>query len=43
MIWVREGTIPSERPPLVGEVIAELRIKYGCYVNFNCESETDLA
>jgi hypothetical protein len=24
MVWVRERTIPSERPPLVGEVIANL-------------------
>jgi hypothetical protein len=24
MVWVREGTIPTERPPLVGEVIANL-------------------
>jgi hypothetical protein len=22
MVWVSEGTIPTERPPLVGEVIA---------------------
>jgi hypothetical protein len=22
MVWVRERTIPTERPPLVGEVIA---------------------
>jgi hypothetical protein len=28
MVWVREGTIPTERPPLVGEVIANfLRIE----------------
>jgi hypothetical protein len=24
MVWVRERTIPTERPPLVGEVIAKL-------------------
>jgi hypothetical protein len=24
MIWVRERTIPTERPPLVGEVISNL-------------------
>jgi hypothetical protein len=24
MVWVREQTIPTERPPLVGEVIANL-------------------
>jgi hypothetical protein len=24
MVWVRERTIPTERPPLVGEVIANL-------------------
>jgi hypothetical protein len=22
MVWIRERTIPTERPPLVGEVIA---------------------
>jgi hypothetical protein len=22
MVWVRERTIPTERPPLIGEVIA---------------------
>jgi hypothetical protein len=28
MVWVRERTIPTERPPLVGEVIANfLRIE----------------
>jgi hypothetical protein len=28
MVWVRERTIPTERPPLVGEVIATfLRIE----------------
>jgi hypothetical protein len=28
MVWVREQTIPTERPPLVGEVIANfLRIE----------------
>jgi hypothetical protein len=25
MVWVRERTIPTERPPLVGEVIANVR------------------
>jgi hypothetical protein len=24
MVWVREQTIPTERPPLVGEVIANV-------------------
>jgi hypothetical protein len=24
MVWVRERTIPTERPPLVGEVLANL-------------------
>jgi hypothetical protein len=24
MVWVRERTIPTERPPLVGEAIANL-------------------
>jgi hypothetical protein len=24
MVWVRERTIPTERPPLVGEVIANV-------------------
>jgi hypothetical protein len=24
MVWVRERTIPTERPPIVGEVIANL-------------------
>jgi hypothetical protein len=24
MVWVRERTIPTERPPLVGEVISNL-------------------
>jgi hypothetical protein len=29
MVWVRERTIPTERPPLVGEVIANvLRIEF---------------
>jgi hypothetical protein len=28
MVWVRERTIPTERPPIVGEVIANfLRIE----------------
>jgi hypothetical protein len=28
MVWVRELTVPTERPPLVGEVIANfLRIE----------------
>jgi hypothetical protein len=22
MVWIRERTIPTERPPLIGEVIA---------------------
>jgi hypothetical protein len=30
MIWVREWTIPTERPPLVGEVIANF--SYSSYV-----------
>jgi hypothetical protein len=24
MVWVREWTIPTERPPLAGEVIAKI-------------------
>jgi hypothetical protein len=32
MVWVRERTVPTERLPLVGEVIANfLRIR-GCHV-----------
>jgi hypothetical protein len=31
MVWVRERTIPTERPPLVGEVIANFADR-GCYV-----------
>jgi hypothetical protein len=31
MVWVRERTIPTERPPLVGEVIANFWAK-GCHV-----------
>jgi hypothetical protein len=29
MVWVRERTIPTERPPLVGEVIANFLRKEG--------------
>jgi hypothetical protein len=28
MVWVRERTIPTERPPLVGEVIANFADKW---------------
>jgi hypothetical protein len=31
MVWVRERTIPTERPPLVGEVIAKFADR-GCHV-----------
>jgi hypothetical protein len=31
MVWVRERTIPTERPPLVGEVIANFWDR-GCHV-----------
>jgi hypothetical protein len=31
MVWVRERTIPTERPPLVGEVIATSADR-GCHV-----------
>jgi hypothetical protein len=31
MVWVRERTIPTERPPLVGEVIANFA-DTGCHV-----------
>jgi hypothetical protein len=31
MVWVRERTIPTERPPLLGEVIANFCGK-GCHV-----------
>jgi hypothetical protein len=31
MVWVRERTIPTERPPLVGEVIANFADK-GCHL-----------
>jgi hypothetical protein len=31
MVWVREWTIPTERPPLVGEVIANFADR-GCHV-----------
>jgi hypothetical protein len=32
MVWVRERTIPTERPPLVGEVIANfLRIEWSAW------------
>jgi hypothetical protein len=32
MVWVRERTIPTERPPLVGEVIANFCADRGCHV-----------
>jgi hypothetical protein len=32
MVWVRERTIPTERPSLVGEVIAKLFADRGCHV-----------
>jgi hypothetical protein len=32
MVWVRERTIPTERPPLVREVIAKFFADRGCYV-----------
>jgi hypothetical protein len=32
MVWVRERTIPTERPPLVGEVIANFFADRGCHV-----------
>jgi hypothetical protein len=38
MVWVRERTIPTERPPLVGEVIANFFADRGC----NVVSVTDL-
>jgi hypothetical protein len=31
MVWAHERTIPTERPPLVGEVIANFAAK-GCHV-----------
>jgi hypothetical protein len=31
MVWVRERTIPTERPPLLGEVIANFSDKE-CHV-----------
>jgi hypothetical protein len=31
MVWVRERTIPTEGPPLVGEVIANFADR-GCHV-----------
>jgi hypothetical protein len=45
MVWVRERTIPTERPPLVVEVIANfiadrgfhvvsVTYPYGCILNF---------
>jgi hypothetical protein len=34
MVWVRERTILTERPPLVGEVIANfLRIEEAQYIS----------
>jgi hypothetical protein len=32
MVWVRERTIPTERPPLIGEVIANFFADRGCHV-----------
>jgi hypothetical protein len=32
MVWVRERTIPTERPPLVGEVIASFLADRGFHV-----------
>jgi hypothetical protein len=32
MVWVRERTIPTEQPPLVGEVIANFFAVRGCHV-----------
>jgi hypothetical protein len=32
MVWVRERTIPTERPPLVGEVIANFFADRRCHV-----------
>jgi hypothetical protein len=32
MVRVRERTIPAERPPLVGEVIANIFADRGCHV-----------
>jgi hypothetical protein len=32
MAWVRERTIPTERPPLVGEVIVNFFADRGCHV-----------
>jgi hypothetical protein len=32
MVWVRERTIPIERPPLVGEAIANFFADRGCHV-----------
>jgi hypothetical protein len=32
MVLVRERTIPTERPPLVGEVIANFLADRGCHV-----------
>jgi hypothetical protein len=32
MVLVSERTIPTERPPLVGEVVANLSADRGCHV-----------
>jgi hypothetical protein len=32
MVWVREQTIPTERPPLVGEAFANFFADRGCHV-----------
>jgi hypothetical protein len=32
MVRVRERTIPTERPPLVGEVVANVFTDRGCHV-----------
>jgi hypothetical protein len=32
MVLARERTIPTERPPLVGEVIANFFVDKGCHV-----------
>jgi hypothetical protein len=32
MVWVRERTIPTERPPLLGEVVANFFADKGCHV-----------
>jgi hypothetical protein len=32
MVWVRERTILTERPPFVGEVIAKFFADRGCHV-----------